>query len=111
MFENNTGAPALKVVTGTASSITVNNTIFKGNTVSDAVDGAAISTIKTFTGNNLVIYGNKGKSAVGVTGAVGVVSNFNNCTFAANTLADGTTFTPIYTGGNPAPTTTSYNFV
>ncbi|HQB28340.1 MAG TPA: choice-of-anchor Q domain-containing protein [Paludibacter sp.] len=90
------------IVTNTTA--TISNSVFTGNT--SANFGSALMSTYSSTMNNCLVYKNKGGNVVhvGSTGTPSPLGTFNNCTFASNTNAAGTTPVGIYmsTPGNGA---------
>ncbi len=78
-------------VSANTTEFTINNTLIKGNSVPDANNASAINAAFPIVCNNVVITGNKGKNHMSIVFTTTTGASFNNCTFASNTLNDGTT--------------------
>jgi len=79
-------------VSANTTEFTINNTLIKGNSVPDGNNASAINAAFPIVCNNVVITGNKGKNHMSIVFTTTTGASFNNCTFASNTLNDGTTF-------------------
>ena len=97
-FTNNTTTLSYggAIINAGGATLTISNSVFTGNTCGHF--GSALSLTFGATLNNCLIYKNKGGNViyVGSTGTPSPLGTFNNCTFASNTNAAGTTPVGIY---------------